>query len=377
MTKKIALLTVGHPPFDERIYWKFGSSISSNGYDTMIFCSTENINTQKDNISITGFKDDSLKRKAKLNKLFFLIDKFKPDLIICFEASAIIPAYKYKKSTNNKCKIVSDITEWYPENVAFKKKGLKRYLSYIILFAANFLLVNRCDFIIVGEKFKLRRYKLLAPFTPKAIIGYYPVLKFFKYSMPQKGQKAFTICYAGLINFERGIKMVVEAADKFAKLHKEIMVKLKVFGKFQLAEEENKFNLLLKERKDINIERIDWTSYDNISDNLSDVHLCLDLRKRNFIYNNSLPIKIFEYMACGKPFIYSDIKPIKRELNVNDFGVLVNPDNLEEIIKAIEKYYSDYELLIKHSQNSRKEIECCKNWETESRKLINIIRNLI
>jgi hypothetical protein len=177
MTKKIALVTTGHPPFDERIYWKFGLSISSNGYETAIICSTENINTQKDNISIFGFKDDSLKRKAKLNKLLSLIDEFNPDFIICFEVSAIIPAYKYKKSVNNKCKIVSDITEWYPENVAFKKKGINRYLTYVILFAANFLLVNRCDFIIIGEKLKFRRYKLSAPFTPKTIIGYYPVLK--------------------------------------------------------------------------------------------------------------------------------------------------------------------------------------------------------
>jgi glycosyltransferase involved in cell wall biosynthesis len=377
MTKRIALVTTGHPPFDERIYWKFGLSISSNGYETAILCSTENINIQKENISIKGFKDDSLKRKAKLNKLLVLIDEFQPDLIICFEASAIIPAYKYKKSVNNKCKIVSDITEWYPENVAFKKKGAFRYPTYVILFAANFLLVNRCDSIIIGEKLKSGRYELLAPLTPKTIVGYYPVLRFFKYSMPQKDQTAFTLCYAGLINFERGILTIVEAADNFAKLHKEIKVKLKIFGKFQLSEEENKFNLLLKEKKDITIERIGWTSYDKISDNLSDVHLCLDLRKRNFIYNNSLPIKIFEYMACGKPFIYSDIKPIKEELNVNDFGVLVNPDNLEEIVQAIEKYYSDYALLTKHSQNSRKEIESGKKWETESRKLLNIIRNLI
>jgi glycosyltransferase involved in cell wall biosynthesis len=377
MTKKIALVTTGHPPLDERIYWKFGLSISSNGYETAILSSTENINTQKNNISIIGFKDDTLKRKAKLHRLYLLIYEFKPDLIICFEASAIIPAYKYKKSVNNKCKIVSDITEWYPENVAFKKKGAFKYATYVILFAANILLANRCDFIIIGEKLKAGRYKLLAPFTPKAIIGYYPVLRLFKYSKPQKDQTAFTLCYAGLINFERGILTIVKVADIFAKMHKETNVKLKIFGKFQYAEEENKFNLLMKEKKDITIERIDWTSYDNISDNLSDVNICLDLRKRNFIYNNSLPIKLFEYMACGKPFIYSDIKSIEEELNVNDFGVLVNPENLKEIVRAIENYYSDYELLIKHSQNCRNDIESGRKWETESIKLINIIRNLI
>ena len=66
--------------------------------------------------------------------------------------------------------------------------------------------------------------------------------------------------------------------------------------------------------------------------------ICFDLRTRNFIYSNSLPIKIFEYMACGKPFIYSDIKPIKDEMNTTEFGVLVNPENQNEILNAIENY---------------------------------------
>ena len=376
MTKKIALVTTGHPPFDERIYWKFGLSISSHGYETEIICSTENITIKKNNIAIHGFKDDSLSRKAKLNKLFHFIDGFNPDLIICFEASAIIPAYKYKKSVNNKCKIILDITEWYPENVAFKYWGIKKWLSYFTLYFFNIYVTNLADILILGEKNKLKRYKIIAPFIPKVIIGYYPVLKFFNYSLPQNVPKTFTLCYAGLINFERGILTILKATERFAELHQDMKIILKILGKFQFADEENKFNSLIKKKKNIIIERVNWTTYDKISDNLTDVHICLDLRDRNYIYRNSLPIKIFEYMACGKPFIYSDIQPIKDELNVKDFGILVNPDNLEEIINAIEKYQSDRELLNIHSQNSRREIEDNRNWETESKKLIKLIGNL-
>ena len=82
-------------------------------------------------------------------------------------------------------------------------------------------------------------------------------------------------------------------------------------------------------------------------------------------------------MACGKPFIFTDIRPIRKELKVDKFGILVNPDDVNEIVAAIERYHNNPDLYLKHSQNCRREIEECRNWETESIKLIKLIRNLI
>ncbi len=378
MSKKVALVTTGHPPLDERIYWKFARSISSNGYETAIFCSTENIFEERENILINGFKDDRLSRKEKLNKLYLFIRQFKPDLVICSEVSAIIPAHKYKKFDNKNCKIVSDITEWYPENVAFKRKGFVKFLIYFFLSLINILLVNYSDHLVIGENGKKRRYNLLAPLKAKTIIRYYPILQFFKFYPPDANIKKFTLCYAGLINFERGILTLLQTAIKLAERHKHLTIKLKIIGKFQYINEETEFNKIIENVTSIEIERINWTDYNKISEYLMDVHLCFDLRKRNFIYRHSLPIKIFEYMACGKPFIYSDIKPIREELkNYDRFGVLVNPDSQEEIIKATEKYLNAPDLLLNHSQNCRKEIEEGKNWETEAEKLITLVKHLI
>lgn len=304
--------------------------------------------------------------------------EFNPDLIICSEVSAIIPSYKYKKSDNNKCKIVSDITEWYPENVAFKKKSIMKYLTYLILFLGNIFLVNLCNQIIIGEKAKLKRYIFLAPLKSKIIIGYYPVLNFFKFYPCKVNINEFTLCYAGLINFDRGILTLLFVASKLAEKHNGLIIRLKIIGRFEYPDEESKFKEILKNISNISVERVSWTDYDKISENLIDVHLCFDLRRRNFIYRNSLPIKIFEYMACGKPFISSNIKPIREELkNYHSLGTLVNSDNQNEIINAIEKYINDPDLLLKHSKNCRNEIENKKNWEEESVKLITLIRYLI
>ena len=55
----------------------------------------------------------------------------------------------------------------------------------------------------------------------------------------------------------------------------------------------------------------------------------------------------------------------------------MNPNNIDEIVRKIEMYLSNKELLIQHSKNGRAIIEDGKNWEAESEKLIDLIRNLI
>jgi Glycosyltransferase len=82
-------------------------------------------------------------------------------------------------------------------------------------------------------------------------------------------------------------------------------------------------------------------------------------------------------MACGKPFIYSDIKPVSEEINIEDHGFLVNPENDAEVIEVIENYLNNPNLALRHSEYSRKLIKEKKNWETESKKLIDLVNSLL
>ena len=82
-------------------------------------------------------------------------------------------------------------------------------------------------------------------------------------------------------------------------------------------------------------------------------------------------------MACGKPFIYSDIKPIRDEIDYEKYGFLVNPDNESEIINAIESYLNNPKLVEEHSINARKFVEENRNWENESKKLIEMVNKIL
>lgn len=374
--KRICLVTSGHPPLDERIFWKFGASLTEAGFSVSIICSTQEINKVVDGISITGFDLASLPRKKKIEKFYSLINQFKPDLIICSEMLPTFAALKFRK-LNPSIKIILDITEWFPENVAFKFNGLKRWIKYFQLLIPYFYILQKVDHLIIGEISKKNRYDFLASSKSKTLIGYYPVVKYFNYKKPDFSKDEVVFGYAGVITFDRGIYSLWNACKLIAEKYPQKKFKFLLFGQFTYQNEEADFKEKVFALNNLKVEFANWTDYDKMSSVVEKMDICFDLRKRNFIYSNSLPIKIFEYMACGKPFIYSDIKPIRKEIDFNKYGFLVDPNNETEIVSAIENYLEDPELAIEHSKNSRKLIEESKNWESESKKLIEIINKLL
>lgn len=374
--KRICLLTSGHPPFDERIFWKFGKSLVEAGFSVSIICSTQDINKVVDEISVTGFDGASFPKKKKIENLYSLINQFNPDLIICSEMLPVFAALKFRKLNPN-TKIILDITEWFPENVAFKFKGLKRWLKYFQLLMPYRYVLLKVDHLIIGEVSKKKRYEFLANLKSITLIGYYPVLKYFNYKKPDLSKEEITFGYAGVITFERGIKNLLQASVSIANKFPHKKFKLLLFGRFTYQNEEAEFKENVSAINNLVMEFVDWTDYDKMSSVIERMDICFDLRIRNFIYSNSLPIKIFEYMACGKPFIYSDIKPIRDEIDYEKYGSLVNPDNEAEIVNTIETYLNKPELAIQHSINARKLIEESKNWESESKKLIELVNKLL
>jgi glycosyltransferase involved in cell wall biosynthesis len=374
--KRICLITSGHPPFDERIFWKFSKSLKDAGYSVSIFCSTQEIDKVVDEITLQGFDGTSFWKKKKIETFYNYINQFKPDLIICSEMLPVFASLKFRTENPN-TKIILDVTEWFPENVAFKFNGIKRWIKYFQLLLPYIYVLQKVDYLIIGEISKKKRYDFIARSKSKIIIGYYPVLKYFNYKKPDLSKEEIILGYAGVITLERGINKILQVSISAANKFPLKKFKLSLFGKFTYQKEESEFKQRVATINNLDVEFADWTDYDKMGSVIERMDICFDLRERNFIYSNSLPIKLFEYMACGKPFIYSDIKPIGQELEYIKYGFLVDPDNETEIVSAVENYLNNPELAERHSINARKFIEESKNWETESKKLIELVNRLL
>lgn len=377
MKNKVVILSSGHPPKDERIFSKIGFSLSTHGYSVIICTSTEELHTSEKSILFDCFDGEKLTKREKINKFFSLLSSHSPEIIISAEPLPILAAHQFKKKIKHSCKIISDITEWYPENVAFKYRGVKKWVSYFVMYLFNIYATNLADALIIGEESKKKRYDFIAPFKMKEIVSYYPRLEYFPFSIFNSSNEELNLGFTGILNKSRGFHKILCSTEKLKKKHPHLKLKLTLVGLFLTDKDKELFSTWRLANPDITIDFSAWLPYEQLKTKLSSVNLFLDLRELNFIFNNSLPIKIFEYMALGKPVIYSKATSIKKFFRDFPFGKLVNPANTNEIVSAIEFFLFHPEEIQRQGLLGRKLVEEKYQWSFCETKLLNFLENII
>lgn len=376
--KKVAILTTGHPPLDERIFNKIGTSLRSNGYEVFIICTTDEIDQELNGIKLSGRRFQGDERNF-IKKLGFILSHLKiiePDIIIACEPIAVLIStiFNLLRKSLKKVRIVYDVTEWYPENIYLKMKGIKRYFYFIVGHIVNFLATNLSNYLFVGEESKLPRYQKYAPKKPYSIISYYPVIEFYTPSEKSITNRKAVFGYAGVISISRGLRIYIELLKSLKEELNEWEFEFIIAGRFEIEDEKNLLTELIK--KNIKYTYYDWTDYKLFSKNLEPVHICLDIRPPNKIYERSLPIKIFDYMALGKCIIASDYKPLQEVFRIADCGILVNPLDKNEIIKSTIELIKKPEKIVEYGKNGRSAVEKFFNWKICEIELLKSLERL-
>lgn len=376
--KKVAILSTGHPPFDERIFDKIGKSLNKFGYEVTIIVTTQSINTNKDGIKIIGNYSEGIRQNflIKFNFIFRSLKNFKPDLIIGCEPVPVLIAFIYTLFQRRKSptKIIYDVTEWYPENIYLKRKGLKKFALFVVGHFINFIATNIADYLFIGEKTKLLRYKKYSPKKKYSIISYYPVLEYYIPSFEKFVDNKIIFGYAGVISVSRGLDIfyqIIKTLKEKTNFHLGFILT----GKFELNEEK----IYLEKFKSLGIEfnYYTWTDYHEFSKFLKPVHICFDIRIPNKIYERSLPIKIFDYMAMGKCIVASNYEPIRKIFEIAKCGILVDPTNIEEIVQKILKLIENPVLIYEYGVNGRNAVEKYYNWRICEGELKNALSTLM
>lgn len=116
--------------------------------------------------------------------------------------------------------------------------------------------------------------------------------------------------------------------------------------------------------------------YEKVADyiNACDIMVALyepersELRRR---YGIGAPLKILEYMACGKPVISTGVKPIDKLIQNGDSGYLVKPGDKKGLVFAISTLMNDRSKLSLLGENGRKTVETHYSWENIARIIEN------
>ena len=82
-------------------------------------------------------------------------------------------------------------------------------------------------------------------------------------------------------------------------------------------------------------------NFNDFTGQINETDIFLDLRRSSFENQRSLPIKLFYYAALGRPVIFSDLKALRHDVEIEKFGFLTDPGNTEGIIFLISEYLKD------------------------------------
>ena len=366
--KKVCHVTTVHSPFDTRIFHKEAKTLANAGYEVLLIAQHD-----KEEI-VDGTKIIPLPRpKNRLTRTLFLTKKaYKLALeqkadIYHFHDPELLP-WMAKLKNKTGVKMIYDVHENVPKSV-LSKHWIPRFLRRIIAFTVDIWekrYSRKLDKIITVTESIAERFQK----EKTIIIRNTPLLIKIDKIIPIEYKKEKPIVvYEGGMTEIRGVREIIKAATILKN-----EIKLWLMGPFLPPVLEEK--ILTEDKK----EYVDYKGNLPLEEMYSflkcaDIGLLLFLPEPNHL--ESLPNKLFEYMAVGIPVIASNFPLWKEIIEGNNCGICVNPLNPKEIAKAVEYLIEYPEEAKRMGENGRKAVLEKYNWENEGRKLLKLYKNLL
>ncbi len=105
-------------------------------------------------------------------------------------------------------------------------------------------------------------------------------------------------------------------------------------------------------------------------DGKSVIGLCLLTPAHNYV--NSQPVKMFEYMAAGLPFVCSDFPLWRGFAEESGAGFCVDPYDTEAIRAAIRRLLDDRKLAEEMGRKGRECVMARYSWANEEKTLLDL-----
>lgn len=261
-------------------------------------------------------------------------------------------------------KVIYDAHEDLPRQfIGNSKLPAKQLLSGIIERVENYF-AKRMHGIITATPFIAARFEKINANTID--INNYPLATEIEMVEGPTHTKENYVCYIGGIWPSRGLLRLIDAFETSE-------VKLALAGKIEPA-----FKALLQQRQG-------WKNVQELG--FIDRHTSVTLKQKaiagivTFLplpnHVNAQPNKIFEYMSAGLPVIGSNFPLWKALIEDNHCGICVDPENSNEIARAIAYLVAHPEIAQQMGENGKKMVQNTYNWTAEEKRLVAFYQKVL
>lgn len=368
---RVCHLSSAHRGLDVRIFHKECVSLATAGYDTnlVIVASPQEVaKAQALGVTVHALQAPvgRFSRMVRQAWRCYTIGRSLGADVYHFHDAELIP-YGILLALSGK-NVIYDVHEDVPQDILTKewiapwiRKAVSGVMSALEYFGARFFFS-----VAAATPFIAQRFNKITPRTVD--INNYPMLGELSTGAVDWSAKQNQVCYVGGIGRIRGILEVVEALGLASS-----GARLQLGGTFSEPDVEAQV------RSQAGWQRVDelgWLDRTGVKAALGRSVAGLVTLHPTATYIDSLPVKMFEYMAAGVPVIASNF-PLWREIvEGNDCGLCVDPLDPAAIACAIDYLVTHPKEAERMGRNGQRAVQEKYNWGMEEAKLLQLYAGL-
>jgi glycosyltransferase involved in cell wall biosynthesis len=372
----ILQITNRHFAEDDRIFHKIALSIAETNQFEVKVLAPEEKGRIKSGVEIVDTTHIPKARRFKAaREIASLAVSMKPYIIHFHEPYFFIAWNILKKS---KAKLIYDSHEYlYESMILYKTVGGPFYeITANIAATIENWGVRRCDAIVAINEYMAERFRKI---NPRSIAC-------ANFTKRETGEKLYqarkiipkTTGYAGVLSFTNGLQVIAETMEILSKEIPDCTCKLVGFPNVNELETAFKVPTANPGRNLGNATYfLGPMSYEGYLKEFSSWNSgwipITDIWYMNYAY----PIKLFEMMALGMPFVASEVELMGKIVKETNCGILVKADRAQEHATAHKAIWEDPDLARKLGENGRQAFLDKYCFEKEFPKLLNLYWELL
>ena len=291
------------------------------------------------------------------------LNQLRPAVVHCHDFDTLPPGWLWAKL--HRRAVIYDAHEYYTElqRPRLGGSGVGRLLLRLIGAAEQALSRTARAVITVDERIARRYHNRRV-----VVIGHYPPRDFASPRVIGHSSAA-TLVYAGRFSTDRGLLVIAAALQRLAEqgLHPRV----RLLGAWTDPAEQQAFAAATRGLEE-QIEHAGWVPFEQIAAQLQQCDIALAVLQPIPRYVAALPVKLFEYMACGLPVVISDFPANREVVAAADCGLLVDPANLDAVSEALARLLADPSEARRLGENGRRAFETRYNWQALEPRLLAV-----